>query len=117
MQKKSSHSVKIYYPKYSPEEVIKEFKNTIHMLLNKLSIEKAILFGSYAKKRYTVASDIDILIVFDETKYSENEVYKILRKNIRIPGIELHILTKTDYIKARESKWIKTIEKEGIKII
>ncbi|MEM3714472.1 MAG: nucleotidyltransferase domain-containing protein [Nitrososphaeria archaeon] len=117
MQKKSSHSVKIYYPKYSLEEVIEEIKKTIQVLSNELGIEKVILFGSYAKKCYTVASDIDLLIVYDETKSNENKIYKTIRKKIKLPRIELHIINKTDYSIGKKSKWIETIEKEGITIL
>ncbi|MEM3872421.1 MAG: nucleotidyltransferase domain-containing protein [Nitrososphaeria archaeon] len=117
MQKKSSSSVKVYYPKYSVEDIVIELRKSLNILSKELGIEKAILFGSYAKKSYTIASDIDILIVFDETKSDEDKVYKTLRKSIKLSRIELHIISKTDYNMARASKWITTIEKEGIKIL
>jgi predicted nucleotidyltransferase len=117
MLRKSSSSAKIYYPKYDQAEVVEELRKTMQMLSKELGIEKVILFGSYAKNRYTVASDIDILVVFDETVCDEDKVYKAIRKRVKLSRLEPHLITKNEYSRARESRWIKTIEKEGIIIL
>lgn len=38
-------------------------------------------------------------------------------KNINLPRVELHILSRKDYESMKKSKWIKTIEEEGILIM
>ncbi|MBS7618376.1 nucleotidyltransferase domain-containing protein [Candidatus Bathyarchaeota archaeon] len=87
------------------------------MLRKRLSLEKVILFGSYAEERYTVASDIDLLVVFDDEKGEEDEVYKVLMKNIKLPRVELHIIPKNDLKLYKDSKWMKIVEEEGVRIL
>ncbi|MCX8182298.1 MAG: nucleotidyltransferase domain-containing protein [Candidatus Methanomethyliaceae archaeon] len=45
-------------------------------------LEGVILFDSYAKGNYTVASGIDLLIIFDDEKKIEKLVYRQLMKEI-----------------------------------
>lgn len=116
-QKKYSNSVKIFYPKYNKEQVIKELKKYTKKLREKLGLEKVMLFGSYAKENYTVASDIDLLIIYNDKKTSEDEVYKHIMKSIKLPRIELHLIPKKSLKTYKKTKWMKTIEKEGIKIL
>lgn len=66
MQKKSLSSVRIFYPKFSLEEIVKKLKEIASSFSKRLGIEKIILFGSYPNKRYMVASDIDLLVVINE---------------------------------------------------
>ncbi|MCS7139028.1 MAG: nucleotidyltransferase domain-containing protein [Crenarchaeota archaeon] len=117
MQRKYSNSVRVFFPKFSLEDVVKEVERCVYLFSERLALKKVILFGSYAKKRYTVASDIDLLVVFDNSKCTEDEVYKTLRKNIKIPRLELHILPMEEYNMIKGSKWIKTINEEGVKIL
>ncbi|MGQ9596399.1 MAG: nucleotidyltransferase domain-containing protein [Thermoproteota archaeon] len=95
--------------------MVRRLRENIGALSKQLSLSKVILFGSYAKKKYTVSSDIDVLVVFDEQRTVE-DVYKMLRRNIDLPKVELHVLSEKDYGEMKNSKWIKTIEEEGIKI-
>lgn len=64
---------------------------------------------------YTISSDIDVLVVFDEG--DAQYIYKTLRRNINLPQVESHILSKKDYEDMEKSRWIKTIEEEGTKIL
>lgn len=115
--KKYSGSVRVFFPKFSREEVVNEIRKCAVDLREKLGLEKVILFGSYARKNYTVASDIDILVIFDDEKSSEDKVYKCLMRSIQLPRVELHLIPKRDLETYKASKWMKTIEKEGIKIL
>ncbi|MEM2122235.1 MAG: nucleotidyltransferase domain-containing protein [Candidatus Bathyarchaeia archaeon] len=117
MLRKSSNSVKIFFPKYNLEAAIEEIQRTINIFSNRLALERVIIFGSYAKGEYTVASDIDLFIVFDESKCGKDTVYKTLMKNIRLPRLELHILAKKDYEEMKGSRWIREIENVGIDIL
>ncbi|MEM2971940.1 MAG: nucleotidyltransferase domain-containing protein [Candidatus Bathyarchaeia archaeon] len=109
--------MKVFFPKFNREEVIKEVSRCTAELREKLGLESVILFGSYAKENYTVASDIDLLIIFDDEKSSGDEVYKCLMMSIQLPRIELHLIPKKDFKAYKTSKWMKVIEKEGIKIL
>lgn len=117
MPKKSSSSVKVFFPKFSRDQVIKEIERCARRLGESLCLCKVILFGSYARGDHTVASDIDILVVFNGEKSSEEKVYKTLMKNMKLPRVELHVLSRKEYEIARDSKWIKTVEEEGVKIL
>ncbi|MEM1580962.1 MAG: nucleotidyltransferase domain-containing protein [Candidatus Bathyarchaeia archaeon] len=109
--------MKVFFPKVNREDVVKEVSRCITEFREKLGLESIILFGSYAKDKYTVASDIDLLIIFDDQKSGEDQVYKSLMRNIKLPRVELHMIPKRNLEAFRDSKWMKTIEREGIKIL
>ncbi len=115
--KKYSSSVKVFFPRFNREEVVKEVSRCVEENRERLGLCKVLLFGSYARGNYTVASDIDVFVVFDDTKSSESEVYKTLMKSIKLPRVELHIMSRREFEDCKRSKWIKTIEEEGIKIL
>ena len=117
MQRRYSTSVRVYYPRYSREEVIHRLREALQPVYRKLGVEKAILFGSYATGRSTAASDIDLLVVVDTALMDKDEVYKLIRKSIGLRMVELHMLTKDEYKELQTSRWIKTIEKEGVTIV
>lgn len=117
MRKKYSSSVKVFFPKFKSEDIVKEINRCAFELKERLGLERVILFGSYAKGNYTVASDIDILVIFDDEKSSWDEVYRCLMKSLQLPRLELHIIPKKDLKAYETSKWMKIIENEGIKIL
>ncbi|MBS7611274.1 nucleotidyltransferase domain-containing protein [Candidatus Bathyarchaeota archaeon] len=105
------------FPRFSREEIVKEIGRCVEENRERLGLCKVLLFGSYARGDYTVASDIDIFVVFDDEKSSENEVYKTLMKGIKLPRVELHIMSRRRFEECKDSKWIKTMEEEGVKIL
>jgi len=102
MPRKSSNSAKVYYPELSREKLVEILRAGLEKL-NLEEVKLAILFGSYATNRYTVASDVD-------------QVYNKLVKNLEIRRLEPHIIRESEYkkLKAQGSKWIQAIEREGI---
>jgi len=110
-------SVRVFFPRFSLEDAVVEVKKVAFALSKQLALRKVALFGSYTKNRQTVGSDIDLFIVFDDLKCAEASVYKTLMENIRLPRVELHILSEKDYILMKNSKWIREIEAEGIGIL
>ena len=116
MPKKSSNTVKIYYPEFSGEEVIEKIRDRINELLKKLPIKSVILFGSYAENRYTAASDIDLLIVYEDPK--RNDAYNICWDELGIPQLQLHVYTSSEFKKLEASGSIlpKEVKKKGIVI-
>jgi len=52
-----------------------------------------------------VASDIDVPVIFDDSRSTEDETYKALMRNIELPRLELHTLSKKDYELMKDSKW------------
>lgn len=117
MLRKYSGSVKVFFPKFGIADVVREVSRCALMLREELGLEKIIIFGSYAKGNYTVASDIDILVVFDDEESGEDKVYKSLMRSIKLPRVELHIVPKRSLEEYKTSKWMEKIEEEGIKIL
>ncbi|MCX8182753.1 MAG: nucleotidyltransferase domain-containing protein [Candidatus Methanomethyliaceae archaeon] len=109
--------MKVFFPEINREDVIREVGRCAKKLQEELGLEGAILFGSYAKGNYTVASDIDILIVFDDKKSREEEVYRRLMREIKLPRVELHIISKKDLKVHEWTRWIEVIENEGVRIL
>lgn len=75
---------------------IDDIKKILHEILNKTDIERAILFGSYAKNTPTKTSDIDLLI----------------DSNGKIKGLKFFALI--DIIKEKLDKEVDIIEKTEI---
>ena len=92
MQRKSSSSVQIFYPKYRREEIIKSLCEKVRILHRILPLKSALLFGSYAMGNFTVASDIDVLIVY---RGQENKkAYSLAKKILDLPQLEPHVYSE-----------------------
>jgi hypothetical protein len=111
MPKKSSNSVKIYYPKLSREELTSLLKEKTHDLLKELPLKTIILFGSYAKGRYTASSDVDLLVVIKDQH--KDYAYHKTHNSLGIDNLQLHLYTSEEYEKLRRKSpsFIKEIEK------
>jgi predicted nucleotidyltransferase len=99
-------------------ENIPEIKQIVSLITSKITPERIILFGSYARGDYKVNSDIDILIIMKNLK-NEREItgllYKsLLNENINIP-VDLIAVDDEKYnnLKNKNGYIYKTIEKEG----
>lgn len=92
---------------------IDEIRNILNQVLSNFAVEKAILFGSYAKNKQTENSDID-LIIDSKGKLLNINFYGLLEElvekfNKKIDLIEISEIKK-------ESDIDKIIKKEGIVI-
>jgi len=97
MQKKSSSSVRIYYPKFSKEEVIQQLKKGMKTLDGKLPLSNVTIFGSYVKGNYTASSDIDLLVIYKGTERSD--AFAVVKKNLALPRLEPHVYSENEYEK------------------
>lgn len=111
MREGSSSSVKVYYPRLSRDEAIRIIRKGLQTLSEKLPLRSAILFGSYAKGRYTASSDIDLLVVYEDPK--RNDAYSLAWDEIGIPQLQLHIYTVSEYEALR--KFGSSLPKEAQK--
>ena len=93
-------------------------KQIVAFITSKLSPERIILFGSYARGDNTENSDIDILIIIknleNERKITGTLYKELLKENISIP-IDFIAIDYDKYNKLKdEIGYIyKTIEQEG----
>jgi predicted nucleotidyltransferase len=93
-------------------------KQIVAFITSKISPEKIILFGSYARGDNKENSDIDILIIIknlrNERKITGALYRELLKENIAIPIDFLAIdYDKYNKLKDKIGYIYKTIEKEG----
>jgi len=60
-----------------------------------------VLFGSYARGDYTVSSDVDLLIIYKGEP--REDLYALVKRLLRIPGLEPHLYSDKEYEVLRPS--------------
>ncbi len=108
--------MKILYPEFSREEIISLLKRRSKYLSKKLPLVCVVLFGSYATKRQTAASDVDILVVYRGP--GKEKDYGIVWDAFNIPVLEPHVYTLSDYSKIikEDASLPREVQKTGIVI-
>lgn len=84
-----------------PENIRDVVEDYLNELSNEIQIDKAILFGSYAKGNYDIDSDIDLAIFSDSFKDMDRieSIKYLLKKARKFRGVDLQPIsfTKQDY--------------------
>jgi hypothetical protein len=99
MRKRSSSSVRVFYPKLDRTELVRILSQGLRELNAKLPLVRAVLFGSYAKGNYTVGSDVDLLIIYRGDP--EPNAYAIVKRILNVPRLEPHLYTEDEYRKLK----------------
>jgi len=99
MQRESSSSVKIFYPPFSREELIALLRQRVSVLQEKLPLRRVVLFGSYAKGRQTIASDIDLLVVY--AGEPREDAYTLVKRTLDVRSLEPHVYAQEEYEQVR----------------
>ena len=103
----------------SKKQVIEILKKYIHILYNEgIPIEKAFLYGSYAKNEASSESDIDVMLV---SKIFEKNDDKLIGKTWRLTTevdsrIEPFIVGTTRFKTDEYSPLLEIVRQEGIEI-
>ena len=108
--KKLSSSVQVFYPKFSKEEIIQAIGKGLENLKRELPLLLVVLFGSYAKGNYTVASDMDLLVIYEGEE--KNEAYAIVKRTLNIPRLEPHVYAEYEFEQMKDV--VKKMIKGGI---
>jgi len=95
MHKRSSSSVRVFYPKIDRTKLLQILSKQLKELGAKLPLVQVVLFGSYAKGNYTVRSDVDLLIVHQGKPRAD--AYTIAKKVLSVPRLEPHLYTQEEY--------------------
>ena len=77
---------------------------------------KGYIFGSYAKEKETIHSDLDIcLVVKTKNKKLDDKLDKINERYVNYYGVKIspYIVTSKEFTEKRETKLIRQIIKEG----
>lgn len=101
---------------------IENYKNMVSTIFGK-SLDKVVLFGSYARGDYTKDSDIDIAFFIkdrNEDKFEDklsDSTYDFMYDTSFEPFINPIIITNEEYERMKGFyPFFQNIEKEGIKI-
>ncbi len=88
-------SVRVFYPKFDRAELIRRLQERMDELDKHLPLLRVVLFGSYAKGNYTVASDVDLLVVYQGPP--REDAFAVVKKVLNIPGLEPHVYSEEEY--------------------
>lgn len=96
---------------------MKRLKESSINLQKALPVTRIILFGSYALNRFTAASDIDLLVVYEDPE--RQDAYKIVADQLRVPRLEPRVYTESRYkaLLKESLKFARTLAAEGIPIL
>jgi uncharacterized protein len=101
-----------------PKKIKKAVRNYVKELSRDIPIEKAVLFGSYAKGNFNKDSDIDLAIFSDYFKDMKrvDGIRFLLHKAIRYPDFDLQPVpfTISDY--QERDDFVAEVLKDGIEI-
>ncbi len=95
MLRKSSSSVKVFYPPFSREELITLLRQRVCILQGKLPLKRVVLFGSYSQGRQTVASDIDLLVIY--AGEPREDAYALVKRTLGVRRLEPHVYAEEEY--------------------
>ena len=112
MPKKSSSSVRVFYPPFSREDLLAILRQRVPALGEKLPLKRVVLFGSYATGRQTVASDIDLLVVY--AGRPREDAYALVKRTLNIRRLEPHVYAEAEYAKVRTT--IERMARDGISL-
>jgi len=73
-------------------------------------LRKVVLFGSYAVGNFTVASDIDLLIVYKGPH--REDAYTLARRILALPKLEVHAYSEEEYLRLSET--VRRMGEDGI---
>jgi predicted nucleotidyltransferase len=65
------------------------------LLRTVLPLKQMRLFGSYATGRQTVASDIDLLVVYAGP--ARQDAYALVKRTLNLPHLEPHVYAEVEY--------------------
>ncbi|MGA2971413.1 MAG: nucleotidyltransferase domain-containing protein [Candidatus Bathyarchaeia archaeon] len=108
--------VKVTYPSLSRAEVVDRLRKGYANLTPRLLVSRIILFGSYAKERYTAGSDIDVIVVYRGR--ARDDAYKTVVNEMGLPRLEARVYTEEEFnaLLAGRPRFAEMLAKEGILI-
>lgn len=93
-------SVRVFYPRFDRAELIRRLKEQMDALNEALPLLRVVLFGSYARGNCTVASDVDLLVVYQGP--AREDAFAVVKRVLNVPGLEPHVYTEREYRQAEQ---------------
>jgi uncharacterized protein len=101
MHRKASRSVHVFFPRHTREEISYHIRSSLNTLKKQIALKRVVLFGSYARGNHTVASDIDVLVVYKGS--AREDAYALCKKTIDLPGLEPHVYSEDEYEEMKQT--------------
>ena len=106
----SSRSASVSWPTRDRNDLVASIRNALPALRDALPVRRVVLFGSHATGRATVASDVDLLVVYEGLP--REDAFATVKKTIPVRGLEPHVYT-TKEAEAQEDL-LTRMTQEGI---
>ena len=106
----SSRSASVSWPTRDRNDLVASIRNALPALRDALPVRRVVLFGSHATGRATVASDVDLLVVYEGPP--REDAFATVKKTIPVRGLEPHVYT-TKEAEAQEDL-LTRMTQEGI---
>ncbi|HEX15813.1 MAG TPA: nucleotidyltransferase domain-containing protein [Deltaproteobacteria bacterium] len=99
------------------EEYVERLKRAVERLREELSsmpeVERVVLFGSYARGRRDLLTDLDVLVVMD-TELAPLERLRWLYRRLSLPvDLDLICLTPREFEERKATPFFKKVLREG----
>ncbi len=109
--------VHVTYSSLSRADVIERLRELRVRLKRTIPVSRMILFGSYAQGRHTAGSDIDLVVVYKGPE--EEDAYKMIMNEARLPTLELRVYTEDQFKSLLEASpmFASVLAKEGVEIV
>ena len=106
----SSRSASVSWPTRDRNDLVASIRNALPALRDALPVRRVVLFGSHATGRATVASDVDLLVVYEGPP--REEAFATVKKTIPIRRLEPHVYTTKEA--AVQEDLLTRMTQEGI---
>lgn len=113
MQDGSSSSVRVFYPGRSRREVVHRLRERLDRLADSLPVVRAVLFGSYARGEFTVASDVDLLVIYEGEP--REDAFETVKRVVDVRGVEPHVYSRREYEAQRET--VDRMTRDGVELL
>ena len=110
MPNTSSRSANVSWPTRTREDILASIRAALPGLREALPVVRVVLFGSYTTDRATVASDVDLLVVYEGA--SREDAFATIKKAIPVRGLEPHAYTVEEA--AKQQDLLARMTRDGI---
>ena len=105
-------TVKVFYPRWTREELLLRLEEGLKALEKEVPLLEAWLFGSWARGRASVGSDVDLLLLYQGPR--REDLHRLARK--AFPGLPLELHAYTEEEAARLEAVLARMRKGALRL-
>lgn len=87
-------SVRVSLPLWTRDELIDRLRVAVSRVADQLPLERAVLFGSWARGAATAASDVDLLLVYSGA--ARPDAFGVAWHALGVPRVEIHVFHRSE---------------------